>query len=89
VVLRYYALSPRTRVGGAELAARLGWRFGWETRYPKVILFRQKQIRMFNDQGKRPYNLIAFDCARIPYDSAEYSVRFRIGVGDAQLAYAR
>jgi hypothetical protein len=33
VVLRYYALSPRTRVGGAELAARLGWRFGWETRY--------------------------------------------------------
>jgi hypothetical protein len=35
VVLRYYALSPRTRVGGVELAARLGWRFGWETRYYK------------------------------------------------------
>jgi hypothetical protein len=34
IVLRYYALSPRTRVGRVELAARLGWRFGWETRYP-------------------------------------------------------
>jgi hypothetical protein len=37
VVLRYYALSPRTRVGGVELAARLGWRFGWDTRYGSKV----------------------------------------------------
>ena len=36
----------RQRVGGVELAARLGWRFAWETRYVEINFLREGLIRL-------------------------------------------